>query len=107
MSESSWEVADRAANVLAPESSEFSDPDVAGLGRALAQAVRGSFADGGGIDATARFLTRMTMIPSLALGRWLGQDISAAVDVDAKDRRFADPTWTSNRFYRLVVPAQP
>ena len=102
MSESSWEVADRAANVLAPESSEFSDPDVAGLGRALAQAVRGSFADGGGIDATARFLTRMTMIPSLALGRWLGQDISAAVDVDAKDRRFADPTWTSNpAFYSL------
>ena len=42
------------------------------------------------------------MSPSLALGRWLGQDITAEVDVDAKDRRFADPTWTSNpAFYSL------
>jgi polyhydroxyalkanoate synthase subunit PhaC len=102
MSESSWEVADRAANVLAPESAEFSSPDVADLGKALAMAVRGSFADGGGVDATARFWTRMATIPGLVLGRWLGQDVTPAVDVDAKDRRFTDPAWTGNpAFYSL------
>jgi polyhydroxyalkanoate synthase subunit PhaC len=102
MSQSSWEVADRAANVLAPESGEFSNPDVADLGTALAQAVRGSFANGGGADATARFLTRMATIPGLVVGRWLGQDVTPAVDVDAKDRRFADPAWTGNpAFYSL------
>jgi polyhydroxyalkanoate synthase subunit PhaC len=102
MSQSSWEVADRAANVLAPESGEFSNPDVADLGKALAQAVRGSFVNGGGADATARFLTRMATIPGLVVGRWLGQDITPAVDVDAKDRRFADPAWTGNpAFYSL------
>jgi polyhydroxyalkanoate synthase subunit PhaC len=102
MSQSSWEVADRAANVLAPESGEFTDTDVADLGKALAQAVRGSFASGGGADATARFLTRMATIPGLAWGRWLGQDVTPTVDVDARDRRFADPTWTGNpAFYSL------
>jgi polyhydroxyalkanoate synthase len=102
-SESPWDVAERAAGVLAPESDLFEDPDVARFGRALALAVRGAAAHGASTaEAVLGFATDMARIPLVALGRSLGADLTPPVEIDAKDRRFADPAWSANpAFYAL------
>ena len=102
MTESPWEVADRAASVLAPESGEFSDPDMADLGKALALAVRGAFAEGGGIDATACFLTRMATIPAVVMGRWLGQEVTPAGRRRRQGPALRRPAWTGNPVFYAV-----
>ncbi|HYT09068.1 MAG TPA: alpha/beta fold hydrolase [Mycobacteriales bacterium] len=101
--ESPWEVADRAASVLAPESSVVADSDVADFGRSLARAAVGAAAHPlAATEASARFATDLAKIPLAALGRLVGADVPPPLPVDPKDRRFADPTWTENpAFYAL------
>ena len=95
--ESSREVAERAAGVLAPESDLFEDLDSAGFGEALNTALQSSLANP---DSTARatlqWATDLARIPMVAATRWFGREIESPVPVDPKDRRFADPAWSTN-----------
>ena len=95
--ETPWDVADQAAAVLAPESDLLSDPDVAELGRALAIAFRGAAANpAAAASAFVRFATDLAGIPPVAVARWFGSQVTPAVQLDPKDRRFADPAWSNN-----------
>src|SRR2546423_8155748 len=85
-----WDVAERAANVLAPESDLFADLDMAGFGQALAAAARGA---GPAVAAGAamRLAGGLARVPWVAVSRWLGSSAEPPVAVDAKDRRFPVP----------------
>jgi polyhydroxyalkanoate synthase len=103
-SDSPWDIADRAAGVLAPESSVFeSDHDVADFGRSLLRAASGATANpADAVVASTRFAADLARLPLLALARFLGAEVADPVPVDAKDKRFTDPTWTGNpAFYAL------
>jgi polyhydroxyalkanoate synthase len=100
---SAHEIAERAAAVLAPESDQFADLDAVGFGDALTKALRSALAHPvGPARATVRLAGDLSRIPLVATARWLGSDIEPPVPLDAKDRRFADPAWTTNpAFYAL------
>src|SRR3954447_24017056 len=98
--ESSHEVAERAAGVLAPESDLFEDLDAAGFADALNQALRSSLMNPTApARATLQLWTDLAQIPMVATTRWFGREIEAPVPVDPKDRRFADPAWSTNPFF--------
>ncbi len=98
--ESSRDVAERAAGVLAPESDLFEDLDSAGFGEALSTALQSSLADPTiPARATLQWATDLARIPMVAATRWFGRDIESPVPVDPKDRRFADPAWSSNPWF--------
>jgi polyhydroxyalkanoate synthase subunit PhaC len=98
--ESSHEVAERAAGVLGPESDLFEDLDSAGFGDALTQALRSSLMNPAApARATLQLATDLAQIPMVAATRWFGRDIDTPVPVDPKDRRFADPAWSTNPFF--------
>jgi poly[(R)-3-hydroxyalkanoate] polymerase subunit PhaC len=101
--ESPWDVADQAVGAIAPEVAEFGNPDFAEFARALAAAVRGSVLHpAASFGATLRLVTRLAPLPAIALGRWFGAELESHVDLDPKDRRFADPAWSDNPvFYSL------
>jgi polyhydroxyalkanoate synthase len=100
MADESQEVAERAAGVLGPESDLFEDLDAAGFGDALTQALRASMLDPARqAQATVRLATDLARVPWVAATRWFGREIDAPVAVDPKDRRFADPAWSTNPFY--------
>lgn len=95
--ESPWNVADRAADVLAPESSVVADSDVAAFGRSLSRAAAGAAAHPmASVEASTRFASDLARIPLVALARFLGVEVPPPLPVDAKDRRFADPAWSEN-----------
>ncbi|WP_222264304.1 PHA/PHB synthase family protein [Modestobacter marinus] len=100
---SAGEVGERAANVLAPESSMFEDLDAAGFGDALAKMVRAGFSNplGPGL-AAMRLATDLARIPLVTAAAWLGREVPSPVPVDPKDRRFADPAWEANPVFRSV-----
>ena len=98
--ESSRDVAERAAGVLAPESDLFEDLDAAGFADALNQALRSSLLNPATpARATLQLMTDLAQIPMVAATRWFGREIDAPVPVDPKDRRFADPAWSTNPFF--------
>jgi polyhydroxyalkanoate synthase subunit PhaC len=98
--ESSRDVAERAAGVLAPESDLFEDLDAAGFADALTQAVRSSLMNPAApARASLQWATDLAQIPFVAATRWFGREIEAPVPVDPKDRRFADPAWSTNPFF--------
>ena len=98
--ESSRDVAERAAGVLAPESDLFEDLDSAGFGEALSTALQSSLANPTvPAQATLQWATDLARIPMVAATRWFGRDIESPVPVDPKDRRFADPAWSSNPWF--------
>jgi polyhydroxyalkanoate synthase len=101
--ESPWDIAAAAADVLGPESELLSSPDVAEFGQALRQAAQGlALHPGVAADASVRFAAGLARTPAAALLRWLGQDADTPFAVNAKDRRFADPAWSENPvFYCL------
>jgi polyhydroxyalkanoate synthase len=95
--ESPWDVADRAAEVLAPESGLLADADVAEFGKALSLAARGAAANPAALAALyARLALDLVRIPPAALARWLGGKVEPPLPVNPKDKRFADPAWTDN-----------
>ena len=94
---SAWNVAERAAAVLGPESALFDDMDAAGLLEALGAAVRARLASPvEPARAVARLATDLTRIPLVAATRWLGGEADPVVETDPRDRRFADPAWSTN-----------
>jgi polyhydroxyalkanoate synthase subunit PhaC len=103
--DSPWDVADRAANVLAPESGLLANPDIAEFGRSLGLALRGV----AGRPATVLLASlttgaRLAAVPGVAVTRWFGQDVAPPVPLDPKDRRFSDKAWNDNPlFYALRV----
>jgi polyhydroxyalkanoate synthase len=98
--ESSRDVAERAAGVLAPESDLFEDLDSAGFGEALTTALQSSLADPAApARATLQWWTDLARIPMVATTAWFGRQIEAPVPVDPKDRRFADPAWSTNPWF--------
>jgi polyhydroxyalkanoate synthase len=103
------QAADQAAAALAPEFTLFADQDVAAFNRSLAGVVRGLTAHPlAAAQATAEFTARLSQIPGVALARWLGSDTPAPIELDPRDRRFADPAWSDNpAFYstRLAYAA--
>jgi polyhydroxyalkanoate synthase len=49
-----------------------------------------------------RLASDLARVPLVTAGAWLGRPVDAPVPVDPKDRRFADPAWTTNPlFYGL------
>ena len=100
---SARDVAERAAGVLAPESGLVEDLDAAGLGGAFAQAVRANLQHPeAATRAAARLAADVAQIPLVTATRWLGGSAEPPVQVDPKDRRFADPAWADNpAFYAL------
>jgi polyhydroxyalkanoate synthase len=102
-SETPREVGERAAHVLAPESGLFEDLDAAGFGGALAEVVRSGLAHPTVPGQVAMGLAAdLARVPLAAVAAWLGRDVEPPVFVDAKDRRFADPAWSVNPFFRSV-----
>jgi len=101
--ETPWEIADSAANVLAPESELFANPDIAAFGQALAQAARGLAAHPvQTAEATLKFVGGLAQVPAVALARWLGHEAAPMFPVNARDRRFSDSAWNDNPiFYSL------
>jgi polyhydroxyalkanoate synthase len=98
--ESSRDVAERAAGVLAPESDLFEDLDSAGFGEALNTALQSSLANPAApARATMQWATDLARIPMVAATRWFGREIESPVPLDPKDRRFADPAWSTNPFF--------
>src|SRR5918998_3826050 len=94
------DVAERAASVLGPESDLFEDLDAAGFGEALTRAVAASLNRPlGPVGAALRLAGDLTRIPLVAATRWLGSEVEPPVPVDPKDRRFADPAWSTNPFF--------
>jgi polyhydroxyalkanoate synthase len=86
-----------AAEALAPESGLFARLDPADFGKSvlsvLARAAGRPAAAGG---AWLRFGTDLARIWPVATARWLGSVVDPPVPVDARDRRFADPSWDAN-----------
>ena len=102
-SETPKDVAERAANVLAPESGLFEDLDAAGFGAALTEVMRAGMANPQVPGQVAmRLAVDLARIPGVAAGAWLGQDVESPVTVDAKDRRFADPAWMDNPVFHSI-----
>ncbi|HYG94275.1 MAG TPA: alpha/beta fold hydrolase [Blastococcus sp.] len=100
LSQMSKDVGERAASVLAPESGLFEDMDAAGFGAALTQVAKSSAAHpirrG---RAAMRLAADLARVPLVTASAWLGRAVEPPVPVDATDRRFADPTWTSNPLF--------
>lgn len=97
------ETGERAAGVLGPESGLFEDMDAAGLGDALATAIRSALSTPVAPALAAfRLGTHLALTPIAATRAWLGLDAHPPVGVDPKDRRFADPAWASNPAYYSV-----
>src|SRR5215211_2591850 len=94
--ESPWDVAERAASVLAPES-DLVNPDVAEFGKALGAALRKVAGNPvAALPASTALAGQFARIGPVTLARWLGVDAEPPVPVDAKDRRFGDPAWNDN-----------
>ena len=96
--QAAWDVGERAASVLAPETDLFAEVDMVGFGQALAGAARGA-----GPAATAGAALRLAggfaQLPWVAVSRWLGGGAEPPVQPDAKDRRFRDPAWSENPLF--------
>ena len=101
--ETPGEEAENAASVLAPEIDLLADPDVAGLGRSLAVVLRGAMENPAAMtQAWLRYALHLAEIPPVALSTWIGTAAAPPVQLNLKDRRFADRTWSENpAFYSL------
>src|SRR6202012_4443684 len=97
-----------AAFVLAPESGLLAEMDAAGLGRALGQVFTGAWANpAAATEAGLRYWAAVPQIPGAALSNWLAQPIPPPVDLNPRDKRFADKTWSDNpAFYSLRLSYQ-
>ncbi|HWM59010.1 MAG TPA: poly-beta-hydroxybutyrate polymerase, partial [Pseudonocardia sp.] len=101
--QSAQEVAEGAAGVLAPESGLFEDLDSAGFGDALNKAIQANLSSpAASLQATSQLVADLAQIPLVAATRWFGRDAEPPVEIDPKDRRFADPAWTDNPLFYSV-----
>ena len=95
--EKAREIAEAAAEVLAPDAGILASADAAGLGEAmLAVLRRAAMNPSATASATLRYWTSLATAGPIAAARWLGVDAAPPVPVPERDKRFADPTWTEN-----------
>ena len=95
--EAAWDAATEASEVLAPETGLFARVDTADFGRSvLAVMARAATRPDQVAGAWLQFGTAMARTWPVAAARWFGSDLEPPVPLDAKDRRFADPTWDGN-----------
>ncbi len=100
ITEPARDIAERAAGVLGPESGLLADMDAAGFGDALLRAVRASASNP--VDATRatmQLAADLARIPVVAGAKLMGTEMDPPVEVNPKDRRFADPAWSGNPFF--------
>jgi polyhydroxyalkanoate synthase subunit PhaC len=115
-------LAERAAGVLGPESALFEDLDAAGFGDALRRALQANLTHPApALSASLQLAGDLARVPLAAVAQWFGREVEPPVPLDPKDRRFADPAWTTNplfyaarltylaasRFARDLVAAAP
>jgi polyhydroxyalkanoate synthase len=101
--ETPGEHAEQAASVLAPESGLLADPDITGLGRSLGAVLRGALANPvGAAQAGVRYSLRLAQIPPVALSNWMGDPTASPVQLNPRDRRFADATWSDNPAFHAL-----
>src|SRR5262249_21670767 len=95
--EAAWQAATDASEVLAPETGLFAGVDTADFGRSvLSVLARATTRPDQVGEAWLQFGNAMLRAWPVAAARWLGSDLEPPVPLDAKDRRFADPTWDGN-----------
>ena len=101
--DSSPETGDWATQYLGLELAPASNADMAGFGKAVGMAAMGLALRPVGVSvAGARFAAGLARLPASTAARWLGQKGEPVFQIDARDRRFADPAWTDNpAFYAL------
>jgi polyhydroxyalkanoate synthase len=101
--DSSWNVGQYAAEMLAPELNVIG-PDIAGIGDALTAALRHAFGNPGLVFRTGATLTgALATIPATVLMDWVGE--KKGKDGGKGDRRFSDPAWTENPYFHAVLLA--
>jgi polyhydroxyalkanoate synthase len=101
-SESSWDIGEQAAAVLAPET-ELLNPDVAEFGQAIVQALQAAALNPFALfEANARLATDLALIGPVSLVKWLGGTAEPRVGIDPKDRRFADGAWSENPVFYSI-----
>jgi polyhydroxyalkanoate synthase len=94
------DIAERAASVLGPESGLVEDMDAAGFGDALVRAIRATATNPAEpARAAMQLATDLARIPMVAGAKLVGADMEPPVEVDPKDRRFADPAWSGNPLF--------
>ena len=100
ITETPREIAERAANVLAPESDLFEDSDSAGLRSAMAKSFGSALTHPVAVaKATLDLSGRLVRVPFVATRRLFGQEAEPPVPVDPKDRRFSAQAWDTNPAY--------
>jgi len=95
--DTAWQAATDATEALAPESGLFARLDPADFGKSVLSVLRRAAtrpAEAG--DAWLRFGTAISRVGPAAAARWAGLAADPPVPVDARDRRFADPSWDAN-----------
>ncbi|HKQ41764.1 MAG TPA: alpha/beta fold hydrolase [Pseudonocardia sp.] len=94
------EVAERAAGVLGPESGLLQDLDAAGFLDALRRAITATATNpADSLRASVQLANDLARIPVVAGAKAFGADLEPPVEVNPKDRRFADPAWAGNPFF--------
>jgi polyhydroxyalkanoate synthase len=101
--DSSWNVGQYAAEILAPEMNVIG-PDTAGIGESLTAALRRAATNPGLLLKAGATLTGgLAAIPSTVLTDWIAE--KKARDGKQGDRRFSDPAWTENPYFHAVLLA--
>src|SRR6478736_4034771 len=94
------DVAERAAGVLGPESGLLQDLDAAGFLDALRRAITATATNpADSLRASVQLANDLARIPVVAGAKAFGADLEPPVEVNPKDRRFADPAWAENPFF--------
>jgi polyhydroxyalkanoate synthase len=103
--DSSWNVGEYAAEMLAPETNVVGlGPDTAGLGDSLKAALRRAATNPSTLLKAGASLTGgLAAIPTTVLNDWIAE--KKAKDAKQGDRRFSDPAWTENPFFHAVLLA--
>ncbi|HEY0812299.1 MAG TPA: alpha/beta fold hydrolase [Pseudonocardia sp.] len=100
ISDQARDLAERAAGVLAPESSLVQDMDAAGFGKALLRTIRASVTNPAeSVRASVNLAADLARIPLAAGAKVVGAELEPPFAVDPKDRRFADPAWSGNPLF--------
>jgi len=104
--ETSWQAAESAAAVLAPDADVLGSVDASGLGAStFAVMWRAATKPGATAAAALRYWTSVTMAGPVAMAHWMGADAPPPVPVPERDKRFADRTWSDNPAFFAVRQA--
>jgi polyhydroxyalkanoate synthase subunit PhaC len=99
--DSSWNVGQYAAEMLAPEMNVIG-PDTAGIGDSLTAALRRAATNPGLLLKSGATLTGgLASIPSTVVSNWTSSKNHETRK--GGDRRFSDPAWTENPYFHSVM----